>query len=208
MERLAAVWLLCSRLSAALAVWATEFLADLSANMAGVLSVLPHILATVAFLYACRSLAARQRGRAAATAEVEGPAEGPVPPGGARERIMSTAFAAVLHLAVAFGFVTVCRSHAASVERRASVAGYRAVLAALSESAPLPLDAAGGGAAAEPGGTAARRRWGRRYRGAGAVHVGAHLTYPNGKVLLSALTVPIQFVGTLPISFVNPCSLI
>ena len=153
------MWSRCSRLSAALAVWATEFLADVSTDTAGVPSVLPDILAAVAFLYACRSLAARQRERAAATAE----AETPVPPGGARERTKSTAFAAVLQLTVAFGLAAVCRSRAASVERRASAAGYRAVLAALSESAVLaalsdsallPPDAVGGGAAATPGETA------------------------------------------------------
>jgi len=125
-----------------------------STDTAGVPSVLPDILAAVAFLYACRSLAARQRRRAAATAEAEGPAKTPAPPGGARERTRSTAFVAVLHLAVAFGLAAVCWSRAASVERRASAAGYRAVLAALSESALLPPVAAGGRAAAAPGETA------------------------------------------------------
>ena len=103
----------------------------MSTDTAGVPSVLPNILAAVAFLYACRSLAARQRGRAAATAEAEGPAETPATLGGARERTRSTAFAAVLHLALAFGLAAVCWSRAASVERRASVADYRAVMAAL-----------------------------------------------------------------------------
>jgi len=86
--------------------------------------------------------------------EAEGPAKTPAPPGGARERKGSTVFAAVLHLAVALGLAAVCWSRAASVERRASAAGYRAVLAVLSESALLPPVAAGGGAAAAPGETA------------------------------------------------------